>query len=101
MVLNMIDPVRMDKENLMNCVQETKSISNDVVNLSDLIADKILRQVPLKQTQVSKINGALFVEGEFVQNLYDEINGIDRLTVHYILYSFENKDKYNKWLRTV
>ena len=37
----------------MSNIQETKSISNDVVNLSDLIADKILRQVPLKQTQVS------------------------------------------------
>lgn len=39
----------------MSNIQETKSISNDVVNLSDLIADKILRQVPLKQTQVIDI----------------------------------------------
>lgn len=85
----------------MSNIQETKSISNDVVNLSDLIADKILRQVPLKQTQVSKINGALFVEGEFIQNVYSEINGIDKLTVHYILYRFENKGEYNQWLRTV
>ena len=37
-------------------MQETKSISNDVVNLSDLIADKILKQAPLKQTQISKGN---------------------------------------------
>ena len=75
----------------MSNIQETKSISNDVVNLSDLIADKILRQVPLKQTQDSIINGALIVEGEVVQNLYDEIKGIDRLTVHDILYRFKNK----------
>ena len=74
---------------------------NNLKESVDLIADKILRQVPLKQTQVSKINGALFVEGEFVQNLYDEINGIDKLTVHYILYRFENKGEYNQWLRTV
>ena len=39
----------------MSNIQETKSISNDVVNLSDLIADKILRQAPLKQTQVIDI----------------------------------------------
>ena len=85
----------------MSNIQEKKSISNDVVNLSDLIADKILKQAPLKQTQISKINGALFVEGEFQQNLYDEINGIYKLTVHYILYRFENKSEYNQWLRTV
>lgn len=56
--------------------------------------------MPLKQAQISKITGALFVEGEFIQNLYS-VNGLVKLTVHYILYRFENKGEYNQWLRTV
>ena len=58
------------KESVEKLIKEAKSINSDVVNISDLIADKILKQAPLKQTQISKINGTLFVEGEFVQNLY-------------------------------
>lgn len=85
----------------MSKINEEKSINSDVVNLSDLIADKILKQAPLKQMQISSINGTLFVEGEFVQNLYGEIKGIDKLTVHYILYRFEDMSEYKYWLRTV
>lgn len=89
------------KEDVVKRIVEEKSINSDIVNLSDLIADKILKQAPLKQTQISKINGALFVEGEFIQNVYGEIKGINELTVHYILYRFENKGEYRQWLRTV
>ena len=85
----------------MKRIVEEKSINSDIVNLSDLIADKILKQAPLKQTQISKINGALFVEGEFLQSIYGEINGINELMVHYILYRFEDKGEYRQWLRTV
>lgn len=89
------------KEDVEKLIKEAKSINSDVVNISDLIADKILKQAPLKQTQISKINGTLFVEGEFVQNLYGEMNGLDNLTVHYILYRFEDKGEYRQWLRTI
>jgi len=85
----------------MKQITEVKSINNDVVNLSDLIADKILKQAPLKQMKISKINGAFFVEGEFVQELYGEIQNLDKLTVHYILYNFKDVGEYNQWLRTV
>ena len=80
---------------------ETKSINNDVVNLSDLIADKILNEAPKQKMNVSKITGALYVEGGFIQELYGEIKGIDKLQVHYILYDFENFGEYNQWLKTV
>lgn len=82
-------------------IEEIKSINNDIVNLSNILADKILLQASHKQVQISKITGALFVEGEFTQNLYGEIQDIDTLTVHYILYRFESIGEYNQWLRTV
>lgn len=85
----------------MGILTEVKSINDNIVNLSDLIADKILKQAPLKQMKISKITGAFFVEGEFVQELYGEIKNIDKLTIHYILYNFDNIGEYNQWLRTV
>lgn len=82
-------------------IDETKSINSDIVNLSDLIADKILEQAPSKPRKISNITASIFVEGEFVQELYGEIGKLDKLTIHYLLYSFDNEGEYNQWLRTI
>lgn len=85
----------------MEQINEVKSINDDIVNLSDLIADNILKDAPKQKRKISKVTGAFFVENEFTQRLYGEINGIDELKIHYILYDFESKGEYNQWLRTV
>lgn len=82
-------------------LRETKSISGDVVRLGDLLADKILEDASKQSKKISKITGAMFVENDITQNLYGEIDSIETLKVHYILYFFKDMSEYNQWLKTV
>ena len=69
---------------------ETKSISDEVVNLSDIIADRILVDAPKQQKKISRINKVVYVEGNLKHLVSDIINGVDFLKIHYILYIFDN-----------
>lgn len=79
---------------------EEKGINNDVVTLSDLIADKILTDAPKRQKNISGVTGSVFVENTLDVNLCGEIKGIEKLKVHYILYLFDNMGEYSLWYRT-
>lgn len=85
----------------MKQINEELSISNDVVNLSDLIADKILIDAPKQRKQISSVNHAIFVENNLTIDLYGEIKGLSHLTVHYILYIFDTLKEYSLFLRNV
>ena len=72
------------KEDAAKRIVEEKSINSDIINLSDLIADKILKQAPLKQTQISKIN-IYFGYKRFKQKLYNA----------YLFYNFQKNKEYD------
>lgn len=83
----------------MTKLNETLSINNDIVNLSDLIADKILLDALKQKKQISQITGSIFVEDTFKIELYGEIKGLNHLMIHYILYIFDNIGEYSQWYK--
>lgn len=76
---------------------ERKGINDSIVDLSDAIADRILLDVPKQAVMVSTVLNEPYVEGDFVQKLNGEIDGLEEIKVHYLLYSFGVPSKYNMW----
>lgn len=85
----------------MENLWETKSISDSVVNLSDIIADRILEDAPKRQKKLSRINKTVYVEGDLRHLVSDILNGIDFLKIHYILYIFENETEKSLFYRNI
>lgn len=76
-------------------ILEKKSISDDVVSVSNEVGQEILRHTLTQKQKISKDHMTKFVEGGFNMRIDGFLKGGNILTVEYIMYFVESKELYN------
>lgn len=76
-------------------ILEKKSISDDVVSVSNEVGQEILRHTLTQKQKISKDHMTKFVEGNFNMRIDGFLKGGNILTVEYIMYFVESAELYN------
>lgn len=76
-------------------ILEYKSISDDVVRVSNEVGQKILKQALGKSKKMSKDHMTKFVDGTFQFQIDNFLKGGNVLTVEYIMYFVKSVELYN------